>query len=79
MQSKAAVERFFRTLREQLLIALPGYKGPDVHHRGADVEEQAFYFLDELEELIRQWIADCFTDRHQECPCRCPGSVRWAS
>ncbi|KDA44892.1 Mu transposase C-terminal domain-containing protein [Frankia sp. BMG5.23] len=57
---KAAVERFFRTLREQLLVALPGYKGPDVHHRGADVEEQAFYFLDELEELIRQWVADCY-------------------
>ncbi len=57
---KAAVERFFRTLRQQLLVALPGYKGPDVHHRGADVEKQAFYFLDELEDLIRQWVADCY-------------------
>ncbi len=31
---KAALERFFRTLREGLLAALPGYKGPDVHRRG---------------------------------------------
>ena len=30
---KAALERFFRTLREQLLAALPGYKGPDVYRR----------------------------------------------
>ena len=38
---KAAVERFFRTLGEQLLAALPGYKGPDVYSRGDDVEEPA--------------------------------------
>ena len=31
---KAAVERFFRTLSEGLLAALPGYKGPDVYSRG---------------------------------------------
>jgi transposase InsO family protein len=57
---KAAVERFFRTLGEQLLVALPGYKGPDVYRRGKDVEAQAFYFLDELETLIRQWVAQCY-------------------
>jgi transposase InsO family protein len=54
---KAAVERFFRTLREDLLQALPGYKGPDVYSRGRDVEDQAFYFLDELEQIIREWVA----------------------
>jgi transposase InsO family protein len=57
---KAAVERFFRTLGEQLLVALPGYKGPDVYHRGKDVEAHAFYFLDELEQIIRQWVATCY-------------------
>ena len=31
---KAAIERFFRTLSEGLLAALPGYKGPDVYSRG---------------------------------------------
>jgi transposase InsO family protein len=50
---KAALERFFRTLREQLLAALPGYKGPDVYRRGKHPEQQAFYFLHELEQIIR--------------------------
>ena len=54
---KAALERFFLTLREQLLVALPGYKGPDVHSRGKSPEQEAFYFLHELEQIIRQWIA----------------------
>jgi transposase InsO family protein len=57
---KAALERFFRTLGEQLLVALPGYKGPDVYRRGKDVENQAFYFLDELERIVRNWTAGCY-------------------
>ena len=46
---KAALERFFRTLGERLLAALPGYKGPDVYSRGKDPEQEAFYYLSELE------------------------------
>jgi transposase InsO family protein len=57
---KAALERFFRTLGEQLLAALPGYKGPDVYRRGKDPEQEAFYFLHELEQVIRCWTADCY-------------------
>jgi transposase InsO family protein len=57
---KGPLERWFRTLGEQLLAALPGYKGPDVCRRGKDPEQQAFYFLDELEKIIRQWTADCY-------------------
>lgn len=53
---KAPLERFFRTLREDLLGALPGYKGPDVYSRGEKVEDRAFYFSDELEAIIREWI-----------------------
>lgn len=56
-RDKGPVERFFRTLREDLLQALPGYKGPDVHSRGADPEGEAFFYLDELEDMLRQWIA----------------------
>jgi hypothetical protein len=55
---KAALERFFRTLREDLLAALPGYKGPDVHSRGDQVERNAYYFVDELEQLLREWVAE---------------------
>jgi transposase InsO family protein len=60
---KAPVERFFRTLGEGLLQALPGYKGPDVYSRGRDVEDQAFYFLDELEQIIREWVGICYHTR----------------
>jgi transposase InsO family protein len=60
---KSPLERWFRTLAEGLLVALPGYKGADVHSRGLDVEAQAFFFLDELEAIIREWIGLVFTDR----------------
>ena len=63
MRGKGPVERFFRTLREDLLQALPGYKGPDVHSRGADPEGGAFFFLDELEAIIRDWVAVIYHHR----------------
>lgn len=53
---KPALERFFRTLRQSLLEQLPGYKGPDVWSRGKDVESEAFYYVGELEQLIREWV-----------------------
>lgn len=62
-RDKGPVERFFRTLREDLLQALPGYKGPDVHSRGADPEADAFFYLDELEDMIRQWVAVVYHHR----------------
>lgn len=59
---KPTVERFFRTLRERLIGRLPGYKGPDLNSRGVGVEEKAFYFLDELEDVVRDWVV---TDYHR--------------
>ncbi|MGA5522902.1 helix-turn-helix domain-containing protein [Streptomyces pseudogriseolus] len=56
-RDKGPVERYFRTLREGLLEALPGYKGPDIHSRGECPEDDAFFFLDELEAIIREWTA----------------------
>ncbi|MFV8054728.1 Mu transposase C-terminal domain-containing protein [Mycobacterium sp. 48b] len=55
---KGIVERFFLSLRLGLLQLLPGYKGPDVFSRGLHPEADATLFLDELEALIRQWIAE---------------------
>ncbi|HET9971308.1 MAG TPA: hypothetical protein VFQ68_23945, partial [Streptosporangiaceae bacterium] len=49
---KAALERFFRTLGEGLLAALPGYKGPDVYSRGKDPEGCAYFFTSELEQVL---------------------------
>lgn len=57
---KPTIERFFRTLREGLLQHLPGYKGPDVHHRGADIEAQSFYLIEELEQIIRDWVGTIY-------------------
>lgn len=62
-RDKGPVERFFRTLREDLLQALPGYKGPDVHSRGLNPEADAFFFLDELEAIIREWVAVVYHHR----------------
>jgi transposase InsO family protein len=63
---KAAVERFFRTLREGLLEMLPGYKGPDVFSRGTGVEDDAFFYLGELEAIIREWIGAVYHRRAHE-------------
>jgi hypothetical protein len=63
------VERFFRTLGEGLLEALPGYKCPDVYSRGEGVEDQAFFFVPELEQVIREWVATVYHRRpHQGGP-----------
>jgi hypothetical protein len=57
------IERWFKTLNEGLLAALPGYKGSDVYSRGARVEEEAFFFIDELEAIIREWITGVYHQR----------------
>lgn len=62
-RDKGPVERFFRTLREGLLQILPGYKGPDVHSRGLDPESETFFYLDELEAIIREWVAVVYHHR----------------
>jgi transposase InsO family protein len=62
-RDKGIVERFFRTLREDLLQILPGYKGPDVYSRGENPEREAFFFIDELEAMIRRWIAEVYHNR----------------
>lgn len=74
---KAPVERFFRTVREGLLAALPGYKGPDVYSRGLDVEGQAFFFVDELDRILREWVAAVYHRRPHEglCVPELPGVV----
>ena len=60
---KPTLERFFKTLREGLIQHLPAYKGPDVYSRGEHAEDAAFFYIHELEDAIREWIAAVFTDR----------------
>ena len=54
---KGPIERFFRTIRDGFLQELPAYKGPDVYSRGVAPEQDAFFFIDELEALLREWVA----------------------
>jgi transposase InsO family protein len=54
---KPTCERFFKTLREGLIQYLPAYKGPDLYSRGEKVEDAAFFYLHELEMVIREWVA----------------------
>jgi len=63
---KPTVERFFRTLREGLIQHLPAYKGPDIHSRGERIEDQAFFYLHEIEEIVREWISEVFHRRAHE-------------
>jgi len=60
---KPTCERFFRTLRQGLVQYLPAYKGPDVFNRGVNVEQSAFLFLHELEDVIRDWVATVYHER----------------
>jgi transposase InsO family protein len=62
-RDKGPVERFFRTLRQSLLQELPGYKGPDLHSRGVAPENEAFFYLDELESILRKWVAVVYHHR----------------
>ena len=66
---KPTVERFFKTIRLGLLQQLPGYKGPDVYHRGEDIESQAFYYVAELESIIREWTARVYHRSKHEGLC----------
>ncbi|MEU4347056.1 helix-turn-helix domain-containing protein [Streptomyces sp. NPDC023838] len=63
---KPTVERFFRTLREGLIQHLPAYKGPDVHSRGQGVEGAAFFYLHEVEEIIREWVGEVYHRREHD-------------
>lgn len=72
---KSPLERWFKTLADGLLVALPGYKGSDVHSRGLDVEEQTFFFLDELEAIVREWTGLVYHRRPHRglCVAEAPG------
>ena len=63
---KAVVERIFRTINEDLLAGLPGYKGPDVYGRGEHPEQEAYYFVDELELIVREWVAERYHRRRHQ-------------
>ena len=60
---KAPLERTYRTVAVALLEQLRGYKGPDVWSRGLHIEDQAVYFIDELEAILWEWVARVWQNR----------------
>ncbi len=60
---KSQIERNFRTVREELLQSMPWYKGPDVASRGERVEEEAVYFVDEIEAYFAEWLVRYWQNR----------------
>ena len=62
---KTYIERMFGTIGTMFTQYLPGYKGPDVYSRGtvANVEEDAFNFIDELEVYFDDWTASFWQNR----------------
>jgi putative transposase len=50
------VERFFRTLNDQLLRTLPGYTGSNVQERPKDVDKDACLTLKDLEIILVRYI-----------------------
>lgn len=63
---KGPLERFFGTVRQGLLQYLPGYKGPDINARGLDVEGHAFFYINELEGILREWVATVYHHRRHD-------------
>jgi transposase InsO family protein len=59
-RDKGPLERFFRTIREGLLQYLPGYKGPDINARGLDVEDHAFFYIDQLDAIVHTLLDEIY-------------------
>lgn len=57
---KAQVERFFRTLRQQLLVHIPGYKGNNIFTRGRFSHRRISYTVQQLDAIIRDYIATVY-------------------
>jgi hypothetical protein len=52
---KQVVERAFGSLRTMLLQYLSGYRGTDASERGAGVDEQVKYTVQDIEDLVCWW------------------------
>lgn len=74
---KAVVERFFDRLNQGLLQHLGGYTGRSVHERGRGAEASAVLTLEELRELIVDWIISTYhAEPHEGCRLAAMPSVK---
>ena len=54
---KAMVENVFKHINKGFSAFIPGYKGSDIPSRGINVEQKAFYFIDEVDAMFAEWVA----------------------
>ena len=57
---KAHVERFFETARDGFCVHLPGYTGNNPMNKGANPEEDAYFFRDEMEREFHLWLSQIY-------------------
>jgi len=62
-RDKAVVERMFGTIRQLLIEHLPGWRGIDVHDRGADPQGEASMTLDEAHEYLAWFVVNVWQRR----------------
>lgn len=61
---KGPCERIFETIEEQVLANEPGYRGSSPAKRGVDIEQRAFRSVDEIEEMICEYLTDYHRSKH---------------
>ena len=76
---KPHIEKMFSSLATLFCQFAVGYLGRSADRRGRRVDRQPLWSLMQMQDLLDGWLIDVFTDRHSECPCRSPESVRSAS
>lgn len=63
---KAIIERTFGSVKSLFSQFVTGYTGRDFHHRGKKVESERLWRLDQLNDLLQEWIATGWQQRPHE-------------
>ena len=60
---KGPVETTFDYIKENFCALLRGFTGPNVLSRGESVEEDAIYFVNDVDEMFTDWVASIWQTR----------------
>jgi putative transposase len=60
---KGPVETTFDFIKDNFCALLRGFTGPNVLSRGKDVEEDAIYFVNDIDEMFTDWVASFWQTR----------------
>lgn len=65
-RSGGLARRLFKTVREEFVENLSGYKGADLLSRREDAENETFHFLDEVGNSFTEWVMSDWQQRDPE-------------